>query len=171
MKLFLVFASFLILVSRAEATCQVNQNNIQTLVNEWKEKFYLSTLNATENECDAIELWNTDSVNNMDRLFVSIGSDTLDFDVNLSEWNTEEVTSMSYTFHNSKFNGDISSWNTKKVRAMDHMFWGNQHFNGDISEWDVSRVSKFQAMFHSTTNFNQDLNKWNGCTYGCKAVV
>jgi surface protein len=39
-------------------------------------------------------------------------------DVNLTSWDTSNSTDMSYMFRATAFNGDISQWNTEKVTTM-----------------------------------------------------
>ena len=42
-------------------------------------------------------------------------------------------------FSGSKFNGDISEWDTSNVTDMSFMFYYSL-FNGDISKWDFSNL-------------------------------
>ena len=37
----------------------------------------------------------------------------------------------------TSFNGDISNWNVEAVTSMSYMFNGATSFNGDISNWNV----------------------------------
>ena len=69
---------------------------------------------------------------------------------NLSEWNVNSVTNMSYMFLSCSFNGDISQWDVSNVTNMEAMFVASA-FNGDLSEWDISSVTNMQFMFSSVT--------------------
>ena len=83
------------------------------------------------------------------------------FNGDISQWNTSNVTDMSDMFKYSQFNGDISGWNTSNVQAMSAMFYKSQ-FNGNISHWDTSHVQTMYAMFgHS--QFNSSIGDWNVC--------
>ena len=62
-------------------------------------------------------------------------------------------------FQDMDFQGDISKWDTSNVRGMDSIFCGST-FNGDISNWDVSHVKDMYRAFQSS-KFNGDLSKWN----------
>ena len=48
-----------------------------------------------------------------------------DFNGDISKWNTENVTDMSYMFAHSKFSGDLSKWNVKNVKHMPYMFYNS----------------------------------------------
>ena len=72
---------------------------------------------------------------------------------------TSEITSMSFLFCQSKFNGDISKWDTSRVIRMEHMFRGTD-FNGNISNWDVSKVIDMESMFQDS-RFNGDISNWD----------
>ena len=80
-------------------------------------------------------------------------------DANLNNLDVSNVTSMSYMFMNSKFNGDISNWDVSSVENMGFMF-ENSQFNGDISNWDVSSVTGMSYMFFNS-EFNGDISNWN----------
>ncbi len=68
---------------------------------------------------------------------------------NISDWDTSEVTDMTYLFcsnygqcpdHNvpsAEFSEDLSRWNTSKVTSMNSMF-RRANFNADLSQWDTS---------------------------------
>ena len=57
-----------------------------------------------------------------------------------------KMTSLSYLFEKSNFNGDISKWDTSNVEDMFEMFKASE-FNSDISEWNVSNVNYMTSMF------------------------
>ena len=85
-------------------------------------------------------------------------SSFIDFEY-IDNWDTSNVTDMSWMFCNSKFNGDISNWDVSNVRYMNYMFEYSE-FNGDISNWNVSNAKYIQGMFiHS--RFNGDVSKWD----------
>mgnify|MGYP000163751997 CR=1 FL=1 len=82
-----------------------------------------------------------------------------DFNGDISQWDTSNVTNMRYMFWSSKFNGDISKWNTSNVLSLGWTF-SECAFNGDISRWDVSNVRDMRFMFYNSY-FNGDVSKWN----------
>ena len=47
----------------------------------------------------------------------------------------------------SNFNSDISNWDTSNVTDMSYMFFYASNFNGDISNWDISNVTDMEGMF------------------------
>ena len=105
---------------------------------------------------DNISQWNTNEVTSMISMFDRATS----FNGDLSKWNTSKVTSMDFMFFYSFFNTDISGWDTSRVRSMRRMFYGNQNFNGDVSQWNTSRVTSMNRMFALAYTFNQVLC-WN----------
>jgi surface protein len=80
----------------------------------------------------------------------------------INEWNTSNVTDMSYMFSNANsFNQAIGNWNTSNVTNMSGMFQGNYHtFNQNIGSWNVSKVTNMSYMFYFCSNYNQPLNGW-----------
>ena len=91
----------------------------------------------------------------------------------ISNWNTSNVTNMSYLFsdthHNvtDNFSLDLSGWDTSKVTNMSNMFYGVGYaattwsING-LSGWDTSKVTNMSGMFvrvgFSMENFSFDLS-------------
>ena len=80
----------------------------------------------------------------------------------ISQWETRQVTTMSYLFDNqSKFNEDISGWDVGNVTNMYGMFFNATSFNQDLSDWDVRNAKNMQRMFYAARSFNQDLSGWD----------
>jgi surface protein len=85
------------------------------------------------------------------------------FNGDISKWNTEKVTDMSYTFpYASAFNQDIGGWNTAQVTYMLGMFGAAVAFNQDIGSWNTGKVYAMWYMFYSASAFNQDISSWTG---------
>lgn len=81
---------------------------------------------------------------------------------NIRHWNTSEVTTMHYLFHNKKyFNEDISLWDVSNVVSMKGMFSSASFFNQPLGKWNIAKVTNMDHMFFAATAFNQPLNKWN----------
>lgn len=85
--------------------------------------------------------------------------------MNISSWNTENVTDMSGAFKDrTSFNEDISLWNTNSVTSLNSIFYGTTSFNqnvstkydatNDVIAWDVSGVSDKQQVFLNAHSFN-----------------
>jgi surface protein len=96
---------------------------------------------------------------------VQLFYDASQFNKNISDWDTSNVSSssgMGQMFQNATvFNQDISKWNVANVKNMGQMFMYASKFNSDISGWNTSNVTDMHAMFYGATLFNQNLNGWN----------
>ena len=93
----------------------------------------------------------------------------------LSNWDSSNVTDMSYMFSytgytSSTFILDLSSWNTSSVTDMSYMFYSAGYsattwsIDG-ISSWNTSSVTDMNHMFYGTSyfasTFTLDLSSWN----------
>jgi surface protein len=84
-------------------------------------------------------------------------------DPNIINWNTRNVTNMSYMFDSANvFNQPIGNWDTSNVTTMERMFVGNESFNQSIGNWNVSNVTNMRYMFSGLNCiFNQPIGDWN----------
>ena len=74
----------------------------------------------------------------------------------ISQWDTEQVTSMSELFRYMwEFNEDISQWDVRNVRDMGQMFDHARSFNQDLSGWDVRNVEDMQSMFNGASSLEK----------------
>jgi surface protein len=77
-------------------------------------------------------------------------------------WNTSNVTNMSYMFYLAKnFNQAIGNWNTSNVTNMSYMFYMAKNFNQAVGNWNTSNVTNMGYMFFNDTSFNQPIGNWN----------
>jgi surface protein len=103
------------------------------------------------------------SLTDLSGCFESVLTDTTThFNLNITSWNTGNVTNMSTMFRNNKvFNQAIGTWNVGNVTNMNAMFSGATAFNQPIGNWNVGNVTLPTEMFFNATGFNQALNTWN----------
>lgn len=74
-----------------------------------------------------IEEWDTSNVVDMHRLFAHRGG--WNFNVDLSQWNVENVRDFSEAFMSSRFNGDLSKWKPKNAQNITRMLHRACHFD------------------------------------------
>ena len=88
----------------------------------------------------------------------------------ISNWNTENVTTMANMFKGATdFDGNLSTWTTTNVADMSYMFYEATDFNSDISEWDVHNVTDMSYMFYGATSFTNGEESSDCCSkIGCK---
>ena len=92
------------------------------------------------------------------------------FNSNISNWDTSNVTTMDNMFNNAKaFNQPIGNFNTQLVTSMESMFQTatafNQNINTSGNNWNVSKVTNLRSMFNGATAFKQDISNWT--PYAC----
>ena len=124
-------------------------------------------------------LFDTSKVTNMSGMFWITGNGTTtNFEIKgLENWNTSNVTDMSYMFSRAGEQattwdiGDLSNWDTSNVTDMSAMF-SNAGINattwdiGDLSNWNTSNVTDMNFMFSlagndATTWDIGDLSNWD----------
>ena len=75
--------------------------------------------------------------------------------LDVSKWNTSNVTDMSSMFWNcSKLTSlDVYNFNTSNVTSMQYLFSGCSNLTSlDVSKWDVSNVTNMNNMFRGCSN-------------------
>ena len=79
----------------------------------------------------------------------------------ISNWNTQNITDMSYMFKEaSNFNQPLN-WNTQNVTNMSSMFSGATAFNQPLTNFNTQNVTDMSSMFSGATTFNQPLTNFN----------
>ena len=85
--------------------------------------------------------------------------------LDLSSFNTQNVTNMSYMFYkcNNLQSLDLSSFNTQKVTNMSYMFYECKYLqNLDLSSFNTQNVTSMSDMFYKCNNLqNLDLSSFN----------
>jgi len=107
-----------------------------------------------------LSAWNTSNITTMWGMFWR--SDNFNNGGQPLNWDTSSVTDMSYMFLGAGiFNQDIGTWNTSLVTNMTNMFNSSRVFNQDIGGWDTSNVTRMDYMFYWAENFNQNIDNWD----------
>ena len=101
--------------------------------------------------------WDTSNVTSMNRMFYNNSN----FNQDIGNWDTSNVTSMGEMFFEVLFNQDIGNWDTSNVTSMYRMFYDNSVFNQDIGNWNTSSVISMYEMFRNSSSFNQDIGSWD----------
>ena len=90
------------------------------------------------------------------------------FSADMSKWNTENITDMTYMFYNCNTSltlPDISNFNTQNVTKMDYMYGNNIHLLSlpDISKWNTQNVNSMKCMFFNCSSLTSlpNISNWN----------
>ena len=120
----------------------------------------IKLLNDDETNLNCIDVSN---IKVMQNLFDYVNDNVIVKDIDISEWDVNNVIDMTEMFANcSKFNCDLSKWDVSKVKYMDNLFNGCKNFEGKgLNKWDVSNVKYMNGLFYRCSNFNYDLSNWN----------
>ena len=156
----------------------INKTNISSFFNGDEKLVYfpsIDTSNVTNmsNVCNNtmnlqyVPKLNIDNVTNLNRAFYGSLYDTIDnlrF-IDVSNWNTSNVTDMSYAF-GKRFvlqSLDVSNWNTSKVTNISHIFENCQSIESlDVSNWNTSNVTDMSYVFSGCKKITSlDVSNWN----------
>lgn len=117
----------------------------------------------------------TDEVEIMDGMFGVTGSYSEEFEMDVSSFNTSNVTSMWGTFSmlasdatKVRIDG-LSNWSVDNVETMEYMFYSVGHYSelfyiDDISSWSTVSVVNMEDMFRSMAYYADyflDLRSWD----------
>ncbi|MQS96637.1 BspA family leucine-rich repeat surface protein [Companilactobacillus halodurans] len=114
-------------------------------------------------EIKGLDTWDTSKVENMAQTF----SGTRLTQLAIENWNTSNVTDMSYLFYNcTKLTSlDLSAWDTSKVTTMQYMFAvslaANENVLKGLDKFDTSNVTDMSGMFSNTGFKTLDLSSFN----------
>ena len=132
-----------------------------TYINDKAVVSYSNMFNIYTNQAKKLDLsnFNTSNVTDMSYMFYESQATTLD----LSSFDTSNVTDMSNMFLGSWATTlDLSSFDTSKVTSMGGMFQGSKIVNLDLSSFDTSNVTDMGNMFkNSQVTVVKGLNNFN----------
>jgi surface protein len=107
--------------------------------------------------------WDVSSVTWFTDFMSTSGSFDMDFNQDLSTWNTTSAIYMIGMFkYCSSFNSDLSNWDVSNVTNMDGMFLDCQSFTADLSGWCVTNIPSLPAGYY-TTPLTFTLPVWGTC--------
>ena len=114
---------------------------------------------SRENSINSVRFVGTVKGNgNMIYMFHGSRATTLD----LSNFDTSNVTNMSFMFFNSQATTlDLSNFDTSNVTSMDNMFAGSQATTLDLSSFDTSNVTNMWGMFYGSHATTLELSSFN----------
>ena len=134
----------------------------------WAKNTYPETYSSmTELDQEGIDYLNSVRGTNMYCMF---GGDGINGCYNLasidvSNWNTSNVTDLSFTFYDcgAFVSLDLSNWDTSNVTNMNKLFTRcNSLQILNVSNWDTSKVTNMYYMFGSCVKLtNLDVSNWD----------
>ncbi|EAE8309329.1 BspA family leucine-rich repeat surface protein [Listeria monocytogenes] len=102
--------------------------------------------------------FDTSNVTNMNGMFHNSAATSLD----LSSFDTSNVTTMSNMFRDSAATSlDVSNFDTNNVNNMHDMFRGSAATSLDLSDFDTSNVNDMSYMFYGSTATSLDVSKFD----------
>ena len=113
-----------------------------------------------QSQAESIDLssFNTSNVTNMSWMFAESAATNLD----LSSFDTSNVTDMSYMFMESKTTSlDLSGFDTSNVVDMYHMFQYSAATSLDLSSFNTSNVTDMSWMFSGSAATSLDLSNFD----------
>ena len=114
----------------------------------------------SDSQATTLDLSNfdTSNVTNMSGMFYQSKATTLD----VSTFDTSKVTNMNGMFYNSQVTTlDVSNFDTSKVTDMSSMFANSKATTLDVSNFDTSRVTNMSDMFAGSQATTLDLNNFD----------
>lgn len=84
--------------------------------------------------------------------------------VDLSNWDTSNVTSAVYMFYQSNIKSlDLNNWNTSKLKNINSMFDGCSSLTTlNVSSWDISSMTTIYSVFYGCSSLTTlDLSNWD----------
>ncbi|GEO46281.1 hypothetical protein LKI01_02800 [Companilactobacillus paralimentarius] len=124
--------------------------------------FFRNDSNLTQ--ISGLNTWNTSKCTDMSYLFINDKSLT---SMDISKFDTSNVTNLSYTFSGVDFtkgdSDEIKNWNVSKVNIMNYLFKNTVFDSLDLSNWNISSVTKMDGMFSGDNNIDKVKNiaDWN----------
>ncbi|SEH38163.1 BspA family leucine-rich repeat surface protein, partial [Fructobacillus pseudoficulneus] len=115
-------------------------------------------------DLSGVENWDMSNIVDIGGFFQGTGIQNID----LSKWNTSNMTSMwgAFAHTNVRTLTSIQNWDVSKVQVMDHMFDGTADLlNIDLSNWKIQSVHVMNDLFaNSGVKQIDGLNNWNVST-------
>ena len=106
-----------------------------------------------------IFLWDTSQITNMDYLFSPrFHKPTQVRGTSMVKMNRFLAEKAYQKFNMVDFNENLNDWDTSQVTSMKSLFSGFSNFNQQLDKWDVSQVTDMRNMFAHCTKLNQNLN-------------
>ena len=125
-----------------------------------KSMYYMFGNNTSISNLD-LSNWDTSNVTSMKSMFRGTSLKKL----NLNNWDTSNVTDMSFMFSESNniTELDLNHLNTGKVKDMNNMFNNMKSLTTlNIENWDTSNVINMSSMFADSKSITSlNLNNWN----------
>ena len=132
------------------AFSKTNNQKVKAIGTDWSHAFSIDNAASPLSKFDGSNL-DVSSITNMCEMFGNLGSESSISDLtSLKNWNTSNVTNMSYMFSSNKISDltPLANWNTSKVTDMRNMFDSNSISDlTPLANWDTSKVTDMSFLF------------------------
>ena len=130
---------------------------------DYFEKRRFQRITVDDFESFDVSMMSNDDLKYFVKTFRQAHQDDTSF--NLSRWNVEHITNMSYLFYRIGIEFvDVTGWNTRNVESMNSMFAGaaNLEAVNGLNTWNVENVKDVSEMFHGCKMLHSlDMYGWN----------
>ena len=143
-------------------TCFYFCAKFDTYINDWDVSNgtnFQSVFNQATIYNQDLNKWDVSKGRNFNYMFYNANS--FDGDITTWQFHTTQSVSMLYMLSAKGFNRDISNWNTERVTTMKQLLYNSHQFNQNLNSWDLSNCTSVYRMLFGLDFYDQPMNNWD----------
>ena len=143
-------------------TCFYFCAKFDTYINDWDVSNgtnFQSVFNQATIYNQDLNKWDVSKGTNFNYMFYNANS--FDGDITTWQFHTTQSVSMLYMLSAKGFNRDISNWNTERVTTMKQLLYNSHQFNQNLNSWDLSNCTSVYRMLFGLDFYDQPMNNWD----------